>query len=337
MKPITASAFTTISNTGSYSKNNSKLPVVEPKLNIAAGTTLSFRLENNQPAELAGEYLPESKMQLVDIAQENDHVRKVELAKVLLGQLDATDDVYYGDSESGHIASLSSVGKAEYAMHCLARDILRYEQLICGIAELKERDEKIMRQLEENRQKAVARQRMMEQLERQAMGVNQTSKALGYAQHLREMEAYGMSTLSAGPPPTTPIPPAQRSSSSNQFSLWSSQSSPTYITLPTSGSGHNLGSGSSPFPGYRHGSENQTSPSTTAHIKRKAETREEKQERKRRRKMQNKKSEEQESIGVTEQSVNERESHEALGTQTSPVNVNTLGMLIPFSLNTIRE
>ena len=75
---------------------------------------------------------------------------------MFLGYSGVSDDAYYGDSESAHIVSLSSVGMAEYAMHCLAPDIMRYKRVICSIAEMKQRDEQTMRMLEEQRQKTIA-------------------------------------------------------------------------------------------------------------------------------------------------------------------------------------
>ena len=117
-----------------------------------------------------------------------------------------------------------------YAMHCLARDILRYERVICGIAELKQRDEQMMKILEERRQKAMARHKMMEDLERDSMAVNKATKTMGYSEHLRELDAYGMSISGFRQIPSTPNPLRQMSSSSNQASLWNNPSSPPYFT-----------------------------------------------------------------------------------------------------------
>lgn len=223
-------------------------------------------------------------MALVDNAHQNNITHKEQIVKMFLGESDVSDDVYYGDSESGHIASLSSVGKAEYVMHCLARDILRYERVICGIAELKQRDEQMMKLLEERRQKAMARHKMMEDLERDSMSINRAAKAMGYAEHVREMEAYGVPSSGFGALPSTPNPLMQLSSSSNQASLWNNQSSPPYFTpaqAPSrSGTGlfgnNSLLQGTSFQPGFQNQSpESQASISTAeAAAKRKAAERE---------------------------------------------------------------
>lgn len=199
MLPLAGLCGTSAPIFGSESRSAIKIP----NLNLVPGPTLTFRLENDQPPELAGDRLPNSKNELVNIAHGNDQARRVQLAQTLAGGGSETDDAFYGDSESAHIASLSSVGKAEYIMHCLARDILRYERVIYGIAELKKRDEHIIIQIKESRQKAISRQRLMEQLERETMDVNRSSKTLTYSEHMREMEGYGMPTTPSfkpGPP-----------------------------------------------------------------------------------------------------------------------------------------
>ena len=67
------------------------------------------------------------------------------------------DDQWYESSEVAYVTSLSSIGKVEYAMQCLHRDIERWGHAIWAMNERKLSDERLMIALEEKRQQVIQR------------------------------------------------------------------------------------------------------------------------------------------------------------------------------------
>src|SRR5437588_7895216 len=86
---------------------------------------------------------------------------------------------------------------------------------------MKQHDEQTMKSLEEWRQKVIARQKMMQDLERETMSANKSTKPMGYEEHLRDMEVYGLPTSGLTPMSTTPTTLSQLPSSSKQVTtMW---------------------------------------------------------------------------------------------------------------------
>ena len=212
----------------------SATPTDVQKLNITPGRTPSFRLDNDQPPELDGHDLPTSTMEIVDLVAEDNVTKRQQLAQELIDE--GMHDAWYIDNQSAHVASLSAVGKAEYSMYCLAREISRYDRVIFALSELKAHDEQRIKQLEESRQRAITRQELVDRLDREMRETNKKYKHLKAAERVREMEAYGIPHAVYGP--STPGSQTQssnipRNPSSAQSSFRECQSSPLYSNSST--------------------------------------------------------------------------------------------------------
>jgi hypothetical protein len=96
------------------------------------------------------------------------------------------DDAWYESSTAAHIACLSSVGKAEYAMCRLKRDIKCYTNLICRLHEMRDRDLRMIEEINAQRMIAMEHQKLVNQLYRWRIVANHAARSLMKDQRLAE-------------------------------------------------------------------------------------------------------------------------------------------------------
>ena len=207
------------------------------RLDIEPGPSPLFQSSLNQPADLDGDDLPGATLNSVKNATAEDRAERRRIMAHLKDE--CMDDAWYESSEAAYIASLSSIGKAEYAMHCLDRDIERWSHAIWAMNERKLADEKLMVSLKEKREKAIQRQKLISDLETTGVAVNQAAMEMSRSHRLRDQRdagnrneiTYTQASRHLGPPA--------------QIRYISTNPAPQLESAPRRQSGHGISS--SPF------------------------------------------------------------------------------------------
>lgn len=96
------------------------------------------------------------------------------------------DDEWYENSKIAYINSLSSIGKAEYVMQCLDRDIERWSHAIWAMNQRKLRDEQLMITIGERRLRAIQRQKLISDLETAGVSTNEAAMEMSRSHRLRD-------------------------------------------------------------------------------------------------------------------------------------------------------
>lgn len=155
-----------------------------PDIVEKAGPTPTLRLFGVPQPHEEGENLPQHELKAVRHIHDVHNAENEEIAKYLFDE--GLDDSWYVDSEAAYIATLSSIGKAEHAMRCLNHDIKRYTALICRLHEMKDRDLKMINELNTQRMVAIDNQKLVERLHRERVEAEHAAKALKRQQRLDE-------------------------------------------------------------------------------------------------------------------------------------------------------
>ena len=161
-----------------------KFPASDVELEVKPGPTPSLQLLGGPDMHLPDDQLSESDMKTVDFVHTSNRIELRRMTKELYDE--ALDDAWYETSQSAHIACLSSVGIAEYAMRCLNRDIKRYNKFICRLHEMRDRDMRMIQDINTARTVAIDNQKLVDRLHRERISADQAARSLTREQRLSE-------------------------------------------------------------------------------------------------------------------------------------------------------
>lgn len=161
-----------------------KVPASDAECEIQQGPTPSLQLLGGLESHLPDDQLSESDMKTVDYVHASNRTELRRITNELYDE--ALDDAWYETSQSAHIACLSSVGIAEYAMRCLNRDIKRYNKFICRLHEMRDRDMRMIQDINTARTVAIDNQKLVDRLHRERIDADQAARSLTREQRLNE-------------------------------------------------------------------------------------------------------------------------------------------------------
>lgn len=162
---------------------------MEPK---DLGVTPGFGLGAHDPPGVNYDNLPETAMTHINVAHDVDLQARQNVADMLFDK--GLADEWYADEQAAHIASLGSIGKAEYAIQCLNQDMARWKVAIVAIGQRLQKADQIIAELHTARTKAIEQEKMYADIE-----ASYRVKTAQEAEAKREAHQQKMKSQNQGP------------------------------------------------------------------------------------------------------------------------------------------